>query len=468
MMRVLLAVIFVVAGAAASAAQPPAAPADDREITPLGGDLYRVRSGRQHTVFLVSPDGIVLVDPLSAATARWLSEQFAKQFPGVPVRHVILTHHHADRASGAGVFAKTARVIAQEEYRSANARSRQRAVGTAPNSTFVDSQTIANRVELIHAGPYHSPEMTVVAFKTERMLFAAEPPPITEAPFDFGPLDAGDVVRWLETVSRIDVDRIMFSDGTTITPQQLKPLAEYLSRMYGAVLVGYERGQSLEDLQRTLRLEAYRTVPHYAGRERQIAAMYRQMFLFRTDLALSGVAHYFPENDPEFCSGYDVCTAGGVVPAGTAALQMSFGRRIGLHAEVSLSEQFWSTRVRASYDEELALRATRVGVMFRLNLTNSRNLALLAGVSRNIGDVRGMDRVQGRFIPVGGRHVIIDNDSVTGAVAGIELSQRIGALRIVLPLRATYTSGELPTYWPSRISATAGVGFVIPLIRKLD
>jgi glyoxylase-like metal-dependent hydrolase (beta-lactamase superfamily II) len=468
MTRTFFASIVVIVTATAAAAQPDAARAGYREITPITGDLYRLRVGAQHTVFLATRDRIVLVDPLGVTTARWLLEQFAERFPGVPVRDVILTHHHGDRASGAGVFGPTATVIAQDEYRYANANSRQSAGATSPNATFADRRTIAGRVELIHVGPYHSPEMTVVAFTAERVLFAAEPPPVTSVPFDFGSLDAGDVVGWLEIVSRIDVDRIIFSDGTEIARNALPPLAEYLGRMRGAVVVGYGRGQSLEHLQRTLRLDAYRALPHYAGREQQIAALYRQIVFFRTDLVLSGLAHYMPPDERAYCAGYDTCQSGGVVPAGSVAMQISFGRRIGLHAEVSLSEQFWGARSRALYDEETVLRATRASAMFRFNLTASRNVALLAGVSRNIGDVSGMDRVQGRMIPRGGRHVITQTASVNSPVAGIELSQRIGALRLVFPLRATYVSGTLPSYWPSRIALSAGAGFTIPIVRKLE
>lgn len=37
----------------------------ERTIVPVRGDLYRAQDGAQHTVFLVTGNGIILVDPLN-------------------------------------------------------------------------------------------------------------------------------------------------------------------------------------------------------------------------------------------------------------------------------------------------------------------------------------------------------------------------------------------------------------------
>ena len=56
-----------------------------REIIPLTGDLYRARNGNWYTIFLVTPDGIILGDPINPAFAAWLKGELAGRFP-VPVR----------------------------------------------------------------------------------------------------------------------------------------------------------------------------------------------------------------------------------------------------------------------------------------------------------------------------------------------------------------------------------------------
>jgi glyoxylase-like metal-dependent hydrolase (beta-lactamase superfamily II) len=87
-----------------------------RQITQISGDLYRASNGAWHGIFLVTPDGIILSDPLNTAFATWLKEQFAERFK-VPVRYVIYSHSHWDHVEGGAVFADTAKFVAHETVR---------------------------------------------------------------------------------------------------------------------------------------------------------------------------------------------------------------------------------------------------------------------------------------------------------------------------------------------------------------
>ena len=98
-------------------ATPPSLPQQRgaaREITKISGDLYRARNGGWYSLFFVTPDGIVLVDPISTDFAAWLKMQLAERFTGVPVRYVIYSHSHWDHIEGGAAFAETARFVAQE------------------------------------------------------------------------------------------------------------------------------------------------------------------------------------------------------------------------------------------------------------------------------------------------------------------------------------------------------------------
>src|SRR5690242_14014837 len=70
-----------------------------REIIPLTGDLYRARNGNWYAIFLVTPDGIILGDPINPAFAAWLKSELTRRFP-VPVRYVVYSHSHFDHAAG--------------------------------------------------------------------------------------------------------------------------------------------------------------------------------------------------------------------------------------------------------------------------------------------------------------------------------------------------------------------------------
>jgi glyoxylase-like metal-dependent hydrolase (beta-lactamase superfamily II) len=96
-------------------ARGAAPPAPVRSITQITGDLYRGSFGNWNTVFLVTPDGIVLADPLNVEFATWLKAQLDERFK-VPVRYVVYSHSHWDHAEGGNVFAATGDVRRPREH----------------------------------------------------------------------------------------------------------------------------------------------------------------------------------------------------------------------------------------------------------------------------------------------------------------------------------------------------------------
>ena len=102
---------FVGLATFASAQQPPAAqPPPQRGIVNVTGQLYRAQNNNHYTVFLVTPEGIIMSDPINRDFARWLKAELATRFK-VPVRYVLYTHRDWDHASGGVVFADTAEFV---------------------------------------------------------------------------------------------------------------------------------------------------------------------------------------------------------------------------------------------------------------------------------------------------------------------------------------------------------------------
>ena len=96
----LVALLTITSLPSAFAQQPQGQPV--RTMTRIAGDLYRVQNNDHYTVFLVTPAGIILADPINVEAANWIKTQLAARFPNTPVRYVLYSHHHQDHASGAG------------------------------------------------------------------------------------------------------------------------------------------------------------------------------------------------------------------------------------------------------------------------------------------------------------------------------------------------------------------------------
>jgi glyoxylase-like metal-dependent hydrolase (beta-lactamase superfamily II) len=254
----------------ASLAQPPRAPprTPPREITQVKGDLYRARNGNWYTVFLVTPAGIILGDPINKEFAPWLKGELDARFPGKPVRYVVYSHSHFDHAEGGAAFAATATFIGHENMlRNMDGRYPQmpgdmvdrndngvidrdeidiptntrpgvcgmgpgffdsfdrNGDGTMtpqelqqfivkPTLTYSDRMRIelgGKVVELVHPGLNHSNDATVLLFPAERALFATEfladalvNDNVHSLPSACGPFDGSPLAEWIKSYRTVE------------------------------------------------------------------------------------------------------------------------------------------------------------------------------------------------------------------------------------------------------------------------
>jgi glyoxylase-like metal-dependent hydrolase (beta-lactamase superfamily II) len=255
------------------APQPPAPQArpqgiPGRTVTKITEDLYRFGNGVWFGAFLVTPSGIILIDPISTELATWLKAELAQRFPGVPVRYVIYSHSHWDHIEGGGLFADTAQFIAQEgvlknmdgryphmpgdmidrnnngqfelEEITAPAAAHPGVCGMpasffqshdrnhdghmTPAELFADVRrpdivysermqlTLGGKtVELIYPGKNHADDGTVVLFPVERVLFSADFPAdalvrtsLRSLPSACGNFDGHALSEWIKSYKLIE------------------------------------------------------------------------------------------------------------------------------------------------------------------------------------------------------------------------------------------------------------------------
>ena len=174
----------------------------NRAITQVAGDLYRFQNNFHYSVFLVTPDGIIVTDPINAEAAAWLKGELAKRFD-VPIKYLIYSHNHADHIAGGQVFADTATVVAH-----ANAAAHIAGEGrptAAPDITFTDRMTVAlggKRVELTYLGKNHSDDSIVMHFPDERTVFAVDFVAVDRLPYRNMPNSYME--DWIDSLKRLE------------------------------------------------------------------------------------------------------------------------------------------------------------------------------------------------------------------------------------------------------------------------
>jgi glyoxylase-like metal-dependent hydrolase (beta-lactamase superfamily II) len=323
-----LATVAAIAGTLAYA-QGGRGQAPAREIVQVRGDLHFVRAGSHNTVFLVTPDGIILGDPISTEVATWLKSEIDRRFGG-PVRYIVYSHHDFDHAEGAAVFAPAAQVVAHENVvenldgtlhrlaggnvdTNGNGRIERAEAGGGylsnfdrldrndddvvtpaemnqeiqpPDITYTSRHTLSlggKTVELLHPGRNHSDDMTVMYFPAERAVFAVDfiypgttPNTRATSAYDWTPLR--EWVASLRAVEALDFDTILPGHGRIGTRAEVTMNREFLEDISAAVSKALAAGQSLDEMKTAITLDKYGAWPNFANaRAAHIEAAYRNL-----------------------------------------------------------------------------------------------------------------------------------------------------------------------------------------------
>jgi glyoxylase-like metal-dependent hydrolase (beta-lactamase superfamily II) len=275
----------------AFAQQPQGQPV--RTITRITGDLYRVQNNDHYTVFLVTPAGIILADPINVEAANWIKTQLVERFPNTPVKYVLYSHHHQDHASGAAVFNDTAELVAHENFnaalkassgQNADAPKRYEAV-VPPESTYSGRRTITlggKTVQLIHPGPtQHARDLTVLFFPAERVVFGADFMAVKTVPGSntlAGGAPVADYVNAIKAVEALDFTVAAPAHGPVGTKADIVAHRNYFENLGARVSAGIAAGRTVAQLQAAAIMDEYKAWIEYdEDNDVNIANVYRTL-----------------------------------------------------------------------------------------------------------------------------------------------------------------------------------------------
>ncbi|MGH9254559.1 MAG: MBL fold metallo-hydrolase [Vicinamibacterales bacterium] len=305
----ILIAVAVLAGVVTSAFAQQKPPA--RGIMNITGQLYRAQNDNHYTVFLVTPQGIIMSDPINRDFARWLKAEFATRFK-VPVRYLLYTHKDWDHASGGVVFADTAEFVGHANMRAGVALppgnpplpadavkmdanrngliERSEATGATaerfdlfdenrsgvlngaelirgsvndvylPSTTFRDRHTVTlggKSVIMVHLGIAHTDDGSVLYFPDERTVFSADVLQVKRLPQNITPT-IGAYIDALRTIMALDFDHAATGHALMGTKKDAAQSLQYLEDLSTGVAAGIAAGRSLAEIQKTLTLDAYK------------------------------------------------------------------------------------------------------------------------------------------------------------------------------------------------------------------
>jgi len=136
--------------------------------------LYWLSDGAYNTMFLVSSQGVIAIDPLPTLGRRYL-ESIAK-VTDRPISHVVYSHEHLDHIGAADIFPRSAAIVAQNETATILAR-RKDPRRPPPTMTFPDRLVLNVGDQTLHLeykGVNHSPGNLFLYAPKQRVLMLVD------------------------------------------------------------------------------------------------------------------------------------------------------------------------------------------------------------------------------------------------------------------------------------------------------
>jgi len=252
----------------------------DDEITKLTDDVYVYRHLFHQSIFIITPQGVIVTDPIAPEAAAWLKAEI-KKLTDQPVRYVIYSHDHADHITGGTAFTDTATFVSHWGARREILKG-SRSQTPVPELTFTDRMFIelgGKRVELIYTGRNHSDNSLVVLLPQNRLLFAVDFIPVETVAYRTMRSDYPD--EWIESLKQIeqlDFDVLVPGHGKIGRKEHVHMFRKYLEDLTEAVQASLNKGVSLEDSKKTVKLPQYETWNRYADWfPENVEGMYRYL-----------------------------------------------------------------------------------------------------------------------------------------------------------------------------------------------
>ncbi|MBI4389120.1 MAG: MBL fold metallo-hydrolase [Nitrospinae bacterium] len=207
---------------------PPLAP-KGYLLSKLAPDVYFFSSGIYNSMFIATPEGVILTDPIADKGAA-LKKAIAEVTP-LPVKFILYSHSHLDHIGDAHLFAGDAQIIGHIETKKLLERygDPRRPV---PNISFGSVYYLdfgGIRVELLYPGEGHGKGNIMIYVPSRKVLMYVDAATPKSVPFkNFGTVDIYGQVQGIRSALKLDFDTYVAGHlHRPGTRQEMEEVLEY-------------------------------------------------------------------------------------------------------------------------------------------------------------------------------------------------------------------------------------------------
>jgi glyoxylase-like metal-dependent hydrolase (beta-lactamase superfamily II) len=229
------------------------------------GDTGRGVEGRPNAGFVVTAEGVVVIDALASPRQAEQLVTTIRRVTNRPIAWLVLTHHHPDHHFGAVVLRRAgARVIAHPDKRVLASEAGENALiadwvrvvgldamrgfefADTPDRAVTTSDTLrlgGKTIVITHPGTGHSPGDLIVWLPEERVLFAGDVL-VEDGVSMVVDGSSGELLRVLDFFDRMDPDLVVPGHGAipARAADLVRRTREYLTEVQAEMRSAVEKG----------------------------------------------------------------------------------------------------------------------------------------------------------------------------------------------------------------------------------
>lgn len=175
------------------------------DVTKVAENVYSFRYIFHRGEFIVTDDGVIVIDPISPEAAKALDGEI-KKITKQPVKLVIYSHNHWDHIRGAKIFKDQGAKIIQHKLAADDVRPNKDIVPA--DETFSGEKHVVKlgkqTVEIYYKGKSHGTGLVVMRLMPQRALIT--PDLVTPGRVAFQIMPGYFPAQWIKTLKRIETE----------------------------------------------------------------------------------------------------------------------------------------------------------------------------------------------------------------------------------------------------------------------
>lgn len=257
--RLLTAATF---GLCLGAISPTAEARPAYQTTRVAPGLYSFGAGMAFNAFMITDDGVVVMDSFDKDFAK-ASLEAIRKLTDKPIKYVVYSHNHYDHISGAEVFKAEGATILSHDATASWLKNHPSPDVVMPDQTWSGAKSELrlgkSRINLLYFGANHGEGMTVFQFPNEHAIYTVDLVVPERVGFTYMPdFSPREWERTLAEMNKLDFEHVIYAHNAPVGPRSsVADQLTYLQDLRAAIIAEFAKGTPFMQIPNVVELPRY-------------------------------------------------------------------------------------------------------------------------------------------------------------------------------------------------------------------